>query len=107
MYEDSGYNQNFAQSAPMSMMDIMYTTTFGNGSFVIQPPSPDEVGQGFPVIPYLSIEALFYQQQASNPVSAPINTMSGAHIGQQVISGQYTMQDSNRTSRYSMGFSQQ
>lgn len=90
--------------APLSMMDIMYSTTFGNGSFVIEPPAPGEVDKGFPTVPYVSIEALLYQQQASNPLSSPVNTLSGSNTGQQVISGQYTMQDSNRISRYSMGY---
>lgn len=86
------------------MMQNMYNTTFGNGSFEIVPPSKGEVGQGFPTVPYLSIEALFFQQQQSNPQSAPINTLGGSNTGQQVMSGQYTMQDSTQTNRYQMGY---
>lgn len=85
-------------------MFTMYTPTFGNGNFVIQPPSPGEIGQGFPTIPYLPLEAMIYQQQASNPNTSPVNTMSGSNIGQQVVSGQYTNQDQTGTSRYLQGY---
>src|SRR5580698_2119496 len=96
--------ETYANAPNMSLMNIMYTTTFGNGGFVIQPPSPGEVGDGFPSIPYLSQEAVFYQQQASNPLTAPVNTLSGANVGQQVIQGQYTSSDGAGTSRYMQGF---
>jgi hypothetical protein len=103
--EGDNYQNELYQNAPnQSLMYTMYTTTFGNGSFMIQPPQPGKIGNAFPTIPYLSIEALIYQQQASNPSMSPINTMSGSHVGQQVISGQYTMQDQNQTNRYQQGF---
>lgn len=99
MYDDSSENL-----PGISMMQGMYTTTFGNGNFVIKPPSKGEVGQGFPTVPYLSIEAILYQQQASNPMASPVFLRSGSNTGQQVISGQYTMQDSTQTNRYQMGY---
>lgn len=102
------YQDETSQNAPnQSLMYAMYTTTFGNGSFVIQPPSQGEIGEGFPSVPYFSLEALIYQQQASNPAMSPVNMTSGQHIGQQVISGQYTQQDSTQTSRYQQGFQSQ
>lgn len=103
--QNGNYENELYQNAPnQSLMYTMYTTTFGNGSFQIQPPMPGKMGMAFPVVPYLSIEALLYQQQASNPATAPINMMSGGHVGQQVIGGQYTMQDSTQTNRYQQGF---
>ena len=86
-----------------SMMYSMYTTTFGNVNFMIQPPSPGEVGRGFPSVPYLSIEALLYYQQASNPSSAPVNTMAGSNTGQQVIQSTQSANDSTGTPRSLMG----
>lgn len=111
MFEDSNDNTPSIGMTPSSisisssgMMNAMYSVTFGNGSFIIEPPSPRHADKAFPVISYISIEALLYQQQSSNPAISPTNMMSGAHIGQQVISGQYTMQDTDRTNRYQMGF---
>lgn len=102
---NSGYQSQTYQNAPnTSLINIMYTTTFGNGSFVIQPPSPGEIGQGFPSLDYLSLEAILYQQQASNPSTSPVNTVSGSNTGEQLISGQYTMQDDTQTSRYMQGY---
>lgn len=91
-------------SSENQMMQAMYTPTFGNGNFEIEAPSKGEVGQGFPKVPYLSIESIFYQQMGSNPLTSPINTLSGTNTGQQVIGGQYTMQDNTQTNRYQMGF---
>jgi hypothetical protein len=107
MYPGSGTESasTVYQNAPsMSMMFTMYSNTFGNGSFMMTPPSSGEVGDGFPALSYLSPEAIFYQQQASNRISSPVNTLSGSNTGQQVINGQYTMQDSNGTSRYQQGY---
>lgn len=86
------------------MMQQMYIPTFGNGNFEIEAPSKGEVGQGFPKVPYLSIESIFFQQASSNPLKSPVNTLSGVSSGQQVIGGQYTMQDQNQTNRYQMGY---
>lgn len=110
MYEGDGsdfQSEVYANSPNMSLMYTMYTPTFGSGSFMIQPPKSGEVGNAFPTVPYLSIEALFYQQQSSNPLSSPINTLSGANVGQQVVNGQYTVSDSTNTSRYMLGSQQQ
>ena len=84
-------------------MFTMYSATFGNGDFMVQPPSMGEVGQGFPTIPYLPLEALIYQQQASNPMSNPVNTVSGSNTGQQVISGTQTANDATGTPRMLTG----
>lgn len=104
---DSGSGDLYQNVPNMSLMFTMYTPTFGNGNFVIQPPSPGEIGQGFPTIPYLPLEAMIYQQQASNPSSSPVNTISGSNTGQQVISGQYTIQDTTNTNRFMQGYQAQ
>jgi hypothetical protein len=100
----SDSQETYENMPNMSMMFTMYSTTFGNGAFIIQPPSPGEVGQGFPSVPYLPLEAIFYQQQASNPLSSPVNTLSGSNVGEQVIQGQYTSTDGAGTSRYMQGY---
>lgn len=106
MFPQGGdYNSDTFDNAPnMSMMFTMYTPTFGNGSFSIQaPPSVDNVQSGFPAVPYLPLEAIIYQQQASNPTSAPVNTISGSNTGEQVTSGTQTTEDATGTSRYLFG----
>lgn len=104
MNNDNELYQNVPNN---SLMYAMYTPTFGNGSFQIQPPQPGVIGRNFPTIPYFSIEALFYQQQASNPLTSPVFTMSGQSIGQQNIQGAQTVADEFNTSRFQLGFQQQ
>ena len=95
---------NIGANAPnRSMMFTMFTTTFGNFDFVIEPANPGEVGEGFPSIPYLSLEALLYNQQASNPSVSPVNTMAGSNTGQQVISSTQSANDTTGTPRSLMG----
>lgn len=104
---NSNFESDMYQNIPTAALAFtMYTTTFGNGNFIIQPPMPNDVGDGFPTIPYLSLEALLYQQQASNPQSAPINTFAGSNTGQQVISSTQTSNDSTGTPRYLLGTQQ-
>lgn len=99
------YQHEEQQNIPSSaLMLTAFSTTFGNMDFLIQPASPGEVHAGFDTIPGLSLEALIYQQQASNPMTAPVMIRGGSNTGQQVMSGQYTMQDNTQTSRYQMGF---
>lgn len=92
--------------ANMSLAFTMYSTTFGNGNFLIQPPSIGEVGQGYPTVPYLSLEALIYQQQASNPAVASTNVTSGANSGQQMNASIVTQSDSSGTTRSVSGVQQ-
>ncbi len=87
-----------------SLMFTAFSPTLGYGAFQVMPPGPGEVGRGFPTIPYLSLEALLYQQMSSNPASSPFNTLSGSNTGQQIIGGQLTQQDSTGTSRYQQGY---
>lgn len=81
----------------------MYTTTFGNGSFIIQPPMKNDISADFPTIPYLSLEALLYEQQSSNPWSAPLTNYAGSNTGEQVISSVQTANDSTGTARLLTG----
>lgn len=108
MFEEpsSQFTSEIYQNVPnMSLMFTMYSPMFGNGNFMIQPASPGEVQSGFPSVPYLPLEAMIYQQQSSNPIVAPNNVLSGQHIGQQNIAGQYTAQDATGTTRLSLGYS--
>lgn len=99
---------SLSQNIPnMSLAFTMYTTTFGNGSFMIQPPMKGQISDGFPTIPYLSLEALLYQGQQSNPWSAPLTNYAGSNTGQQVISSTQTANDFTGTSRLLTGNQQQ
>jgi hypothetical protein len=73
-----------------SMMYSTFTPTFGNLMFQIAPSQTGEVNFSFGTIPYLSLEALLYQQQIAAQVD-PTNISAGQHGGQQNISGQYTV----------------
>ena len=100
----NSFQSDINANAPnRSMMFTMYTTTFGSLNFMIQPPSPGEVSSGFPTVPYLSLEALLYNQQASNPNVSPVNTMAGSNTGQQVIQSTQSANDSTGTPRSLMG----
>lgn len=109
MYPTSGssnFETSLYQNLPnASLAFTMWTTTFGAGNFMIQPASPQDQEAGFPSIPYLSLEALMYQQQMSNPVSAPNNILTGNTSGAQNISGQQTMKDGNGQTVYVAGYS--
>jgi len=107
----NGGNGNFQSDiyenvANMSLAFTMYSTTFGNGNFIIQPPSKGEVGQGYPSVPYLSLEALVYQQQSSNPAVPAYSVLSGSTSGQKVNASISTQSDSNGTTRMVSGVQQ-
>lgn len=96
-----------SQNTPNAgMMFTMYTPIFGNGSFAIDVPKDGKLDRDWPSVPYLSLEALIYEQMSSNPFTSPNFTYSGQSSGQQGVSGTYTMQDANRQDRYMMGFQQ-
>jgi hypothetical protein len=82
-----------------------YTPTFGNLGFQIQPSMTGEVSNTFGTIPYLSLEALIYQQQMQSQVS-PTTVLPGQNTGQQNIQGQYTVTDGSNNQRLVMGYSQ-
>jgi hypothetical protein len=92
-------SETFENAPNMSLAFTMWSTTFGNGNFIITPPSLGEVGQGFPTVPYLSLEALIYQQQASNPAVASFNVTAGSSAGQQVVGSTTSQNDANGTPR--------
>lgn len=101
---DNDFENDMYQNIPNAALAFtMYTTTFGNGNFVIQPPMKADMGDGFPSIPYLSLEALLYQGQSSNPWSAPLTNYSGSNTGQQVISATQTANDATGTARLLTG----
>jgi hypothetical protein len=96
-------NELYSNIPSMAMMMTMYTTTFGNGAFVIQPASQGEVQDGFPTIPYLPLEAMIYQQQSSNPVVAPTNINTGSTAGTQNLQGTQTVTDQTGNIRVALG----
>jgi hypothetical protein len=81
----------------------MYTATFGNMNFAIQPSMTGEVSNTFGVVPYVSVESVIYAQSANAQVD-PGRLLSGQNSGQQNIQGQYTIQDSNGLTRMVMGY---
>lgn len=83
----------------------MYTATFGNMNFMIQPSMTGEVSNTFGIVPYISVESVIYAQQ-NEAQTSPINLLSGQSSGQQNIQGQYTIQDANGLTRMVMGYSQ-
>lgn len=96
------YNQ-YKEVADTSMMFNMYSTTFGNGNFIIQTPGINQIDNGFPAIPYISIEAIMYQQMSNNPMVQPNNVSGGTTAGQQVLSSTSVTQDSTGTARMLTG----
>ena len=106
MFEDgqSTYQSEMSQNIPnSSMMMLMYSATFGNMGFTVQPASPGEVQTGFPSVPYLSLEALLYNGQMSNPVVAPTNIQTGSTSGTQNVSGNLTTTDNTGNIRVAIG----
>jgi hypothetical protein len=101
---ESSFQTEMSQNIPnSSMMMLMYSATFGNMSFTVQPASPGEIQAGFPSVPYLSLEALLYNGQMSNPVVAPSNIQTGSTAGVQNIQGGQTITDTSGNIRVSMG----
>lgn len=82
----------------------MYTATFGNMNFLIQPSMTGEVSNTFGTVPYVSLESVIYAQQ-SEAQTSPISLLSGQNSGQQNIQGQYTITDANGLPRMVMGYS--
>ncbi len=107
MYPQSSLSSDAMQNIPsQALMFTMYSTTFGNYSFVVQPPVPGQSSDQWPTVPYLSIEALLYQGQMSNPQVQPSNIQTGNTTGVQNLTGAQTQQDATGTARSLSGFQQ-
>jgi hypothetical protein len=106
-------NDLYSNMPNASLAFTMWSNTFGNMNMVITPPAPmipgkpDQVQAGFPSLPYLSLEALLYQQQSSNPVVAPPNILTGNTAGSQNINGQQTITNGAGQQVYTAGYSAQ
>lgn len=101
---ESNYMSEMMSNIPnASMMQLMYSATFGNMNFTVQPASPGEIQSGFPSVPYLSLESLLYNGQMSNPVVAPTNIQTGSTAGTQNISGNMTTTDQTGNIRVAIG----
>jgi hypothetical protein len=96
-------NSNLAANTTGGQYE-MYTATFGNVNFAIQPSMTGEVSNTFGTIPYLSLESVIYSQ-ANQAQTSPTNIQSGQNQGQQNIQGSYTIQDGNGLTRMVMGYS--
>jgi hypothetical protein len=103
MPPESQSSSNLAQNTTGAMFE-MYTSTFGNVNFQIQPSMTGEVSNTFGTIPYVSLESVIYAQQMNAQMS-PTNIMSGQNTGQQNIQGSYSIQDANGLTRMVMGYS--
>lgn len=84
---------------------MMYTATFGNMNFALQPSMTGPVSGSFGTLPYVSLESIIYAQQIQAQTS-PTSIMAGQNQGQQNIQGSYTIQDSNGLTRMVMGYQQ-
>lgn len=78
----------------------MYNPIFGNTMFSVTAPENGQLLNGFPQIPYFSIEAASQQQQIS-----PTNVRTGNTAGAQTIQGTYNVTDNSGTTRMVMGYS--
>ena len=102
---DGNSQSDIAQNAPnMSLAFSTFTPIFGNVNFQIQPASPGLVQAGFPTVPYLSLEALVYQQQSMSTQVASTSISGGGNNGQQVVASNQTTQDSTGTPRSLTGY---
>lgn len=102
--EGQSFQSQVSQNAPnSSMMMLMQSAVFGNMAFQIQPASPGVKQTGFPSVPYLSLEALLYNGQMSNPVVAPANIQTGSTAGTQNVSGNITTTDNTGNIRVAIG----
>lgn len=98
--DSSNLAQNYS-GAPY----MLYTATFGNMNFAIQPSMSGPVSNTFGTLPYVSLESIVYAQ-AINAQTSPTDIMAGQNTGQQNIQGSYTIQDSNGLTRMVMGYQQ-
>ncbi len=81
----------------------MYSAMFGNMAFQVMPASGGVKQKGYPSIPYVSLEALLYNQAMSNPIVAPSNIQTGSTAGTQNIEGGQTVTDSTGNIRVNIG----
>ncbi len=97
-------SSNLAANMPnASLMYSTFTPTFGNLMFQIAPSMTGPINFKFGTIPYLSLEALVYNQQMQAQ-TAPTQILPGQNTGQQNIQGQYTVTDNAGNQRLVMGY---
>lgn len=97
-------NDTYSNIPNMSLMYMMYTPTFGNMNFFIQPPIPGKVGNGFPSVPYVPLEGLIYMNQAQNQQVMANDILTGTTVGSQSTGGTSTTADISGTPRYMLGY---
>jgi hypothetical protein len=77
-----------------SLMYSSFTPIFGNLNFNIAPSQTGQVNLSNGVMPYLSLEALIYQQQIQS-AALPVAPPSGQVNGQQNVNGALTVTDNS------------
>lgn len=94
---------NFASQGNANMQQLMYSAMFGNMAFQVMPASPGVKQRGYPTIPYVSLEALLYNQAMSNPLVSPNNIHTGSTAGTQNVAGTITTTDNTGNIRVAIG----
>lgn len=102
--QSTAQGQSIAQYSSSGQMEL-YTATFGNVNFMIEPSQTGEVSNTFGTIPYLPIDSVIYSGATGYAQVDPGTIVSGQMSGQQNIQGQYTIQDGNGLTRMVMGYS--
>jgi hypothetical protein len=108
MFDDVGSNQISSEAQNAPNLAFAANPILGNVEFNVQAPQAQgtTVQPGYPTFPYIAIESLIFFQMMDNPNQAPYTTLSGGTSGQQVIQGQYTINDSNGNTQMVMGYQQ-
>ena len=88
-----------------SLMFASYTPTFGNLNFQIAPSMSGEVSNTFGTIPYLSLEALIYNQQIQSQTNLA-NTTSTKITGTQTVTGNISVVNSQGNQTVQIGSGQ-
>lgn len=105
MYPSSESPSDLQANLPsQALMFTMYSPTFGNYSFVTTPPQPGQLSDQFPSFPYLSLEALLYMSQSSNPQTSPATVIPGAVSNTQNITGTTLQSDGTGQPRLLSGY---
>lgn len=105
MFDDVGSNQISSEAQNAPNLAFAANPILGNVEFNVQAPQAKgtTVQPGYPTFPYISIESLIFFQNMTNPALDTYQILPGSNTGEQVVSGQITMQDSTGVTRYSQG----
>ena len=89
--EEMGTPSEISENMPnASMMNMMWSSIFGNIGFQQMPSQTGEVSFAYGQIPYFSVESAIYVNQINSAVN-PTNIMPGSQAGQLNTNGQITV----------------